>query len=135
MPEVRVDGVMAGPPPVVYGVVADVEQYPAFVPNVRRVRLDGDIVEMTVQVGPLELVWAHRVVFDPYRAIRLRLARGPFTHMDIDWTFAPDPAGTAVTYRTQWELSLRVPGAGFIIQNALRANVEQTIRAFQQRVL
>jgi len=134
MPELREQVVVAAPVEQVYRVVADVDAYPRFLPGVRAVRRQGDLVEMTVQVGPLELTWTHRAEFEENRAIRLRLVQGPFRRLDGCWTFTPTPEGTLATYHTIWELDLPIPGARLAVSQALKANLQRTIRAFAERI-
>ncbi|MFN8535199.1 MAG: SRPBCC family protein [Dehalococcoidia bacterium] len=134
MPELFEEVILKAPVEDVYPVVADVERYPEFLPDVRLVRRQGDLVEMTVQAGPLELTWVHEVTMIENREIRLKLVRGPFRQLDGIWTFSETPEGTHVSYRTIWELDLPVPGAGFVVSRALKANVEGTMRAFVARI-
>ncbi|GIW07057.1 MAG: ubiquinone-binding protein [Dehalococcoidia bacterium] len=134
MPELVEEVVLTAPVEDVYQVVADVERYPDFLPDVKAVRRQGDLIEMTVQAGPLELTWVHRADFVENREIRLTLVRGPFRRLDGRWTFTPVEDGTHVTYRTVWELDLPLPGAGFVVSRALKANVEGTVRAFVNRI-
>jgi ribosome-associated toxin RatA of RatAB toxin-antitoxin module len=118
----------------VYTVVADVESYPGFLPGVRRVRRNGDLVEMTVQAGPLELTWTHRATFVEDEKIVLKLVQGPFKKLDGLWSFEDLGGKTAVRYLTDWDLSLTVPGATYFVQRALTANVGQTMSAFKRRI-
>lgn len=134
MPELLEEVILTAPVEEVYPVVADVERYPEFLPDVKAVRREGDLVEMTVQAGPLELTWVHRAEFVENREIRLTLVRGPFRRLDGRWSFTPVDGGTLVTYRTAWDLNLPLPGAGLIVSRALKANLEGTIRAFVRRI-
>lgn len=134
MPKLVQDAVIAAPIHDVYKVVADVEAYPEFLPGVRRVRRDGDRIEMTVQAGPLELTWTHQATFAPDSRITLRLIQGPFKKLDGLWTFEENEGGTAVRNVTDWELSLTVPGATFLVSKALSANMGDTMKAFRKRI-
>lgn len=134
MPEFSQVATIPAPTAEVYTVVADVERYPEFVPGVLRVVRNGDLVEMTVLAGPLELAWVHRVTFVPDKEIAMTLVRGPFKRLDGRWRFEPNGDSTLVTYHTAWELDLHLPGAGFIVSRALNANVHQTMQAFRRRI-
>ena len=124
---------VAAPPATVYAIVADVESYPGFLSDVRAVRRTGDLVEMTVQAGPLELTFVNRVRFEPPSAIHLDLVRGPFKTMSAVWRFTPLGAGALVRYEARFELALRVPGAGRVVAAAIAANAERTVDAFRRQ--
>ncbi len=124
---------VAAPPGIAFDVVAAVERYPEFLGDVKAVRRTGDIVEMTVQAGPLELTFANRARFDRPRRIDLDLVRGPFKAMQAAWQFTPEAGGTRVRYEAAFELALKVPGAGRVVAAALAANAERTVEAFRQR--
>jgi ribosome-associated toxin RatA of RatAB toxin-antitoxin module len=120
----------------VYQVVADVERYPEFLPGVDKVtRLEGDLVEMTVRMGPVDVTWTSRAELKPYESIVIELVKGPFRQMDVRWEFTPQGDRTLVRYVTDFELSLPVPGIRRIAARAIKANADLTMRAFRQRVL
>ena len=129
-------GEIEAPVETVYQVVADVEQYPGFLPGVKEViRLAGDIVEMTVSLGPLEVSWKSKATFKPYKSIVIDLVEGPFRQMDVRWEFAPHGDATQVKYVTDFELSMPLPGIRRIAARAIAANTDATLRAFRRRVL
>lgn len=129
-------GEIDAPVAKVYQVVADVEKYPEFLPGVSKVvRLAGDIVEMTVSLGPIEVSWKSKAIFDPYESIVIDLVEGPFRQMDVKWEFTPQGDKTRVRYATDFELNLRVPGLSRIVAKAIAANTDATMRAFRRRVL
>lgn len=134
MPEIRREARIAAPPEQVFDVVADVERYPEFLGDVRAVRRTGDLIEMTVQGGPLELRFTNRARFDRPSAITLDLVSGPFKTMHARWTFEPAEGGTRVTYLADFDLALKVPGAGRMVAAALAANAERTVEAFRRRI-
>lgn len=134
MPRIREETVVNAPIHDVYRVVADVETYPDFLPGVRRVRRDGDRIQMTVQAGPLELTWTHQATFVEDKEISLKLVQGPFRKLDGLWTFQDLGGKTAVRYVTDWELSLTVPGATFFVSKALSSQMGDTMKAFKKRI-
>jgi len=120
----------------VYQVVADVEKYPEFLPGVKRVvRLEGDLVEMTVGLGPIDVTWISRASLAPFESIVIDLVEGPFRQMDVRWEFTPQGGRTKVKHTTEFELRLPMPGMGRIVSRAIEANTDATIRAFRRRVL
>ena len=133
MAEIVREALVAAAPEVVFDVVADVERYPDFLPDVKSVRREADRVTMTVQAGPIELRFTNRARFDRPRAIDLDLVEGPFKTMRARWSFEPAPGGTRVRYQAQFELALNLPGAGRIAAAALAANADRTVQAFRQQ--
>jgi len=134
VPKIREETTVDAPIHDVYSVVADVETYPDFLPGVRRVRRDGDNIQMTVQAGPLELTWTHQATFVEDKEIILKLVQGPFRKLDGLWTFRDAGGKTEVRYVTDWELSLTVPGATFFVTKALSSQMADTMKAFKKRI-
>jgi ribosome-associated toxin RatA of RatAB toxin-antitoxin module len=98
---IEITGEIAAPVNKVYQVVADVERYPEFLPGVREVeRLEGDIVEMTVSMGLIDVSWKSKATFKPYESIVIDLVEGPFRQMDVRWGFTPEGDRTRVKYTT-----------------------------------
>ena len=123
------------PVETVYQIVADVERYPEFLPGVKRVaRLEGDLVEMTVGLGPIDVTWTSKASLTPYESIVIDLVEGPFRRMDVRWEFAPQGDRTWIKYTTDYELRLSLPGMGRIVSRAIQANTDATMRAFRRRV-
>jgi ribosome-associated toxin RatA of RatAB toxin-antitoxin module len=128
-------GEIDAPVETVYQVVADVERYPEFLPGVKRVaRLEGDWVEMTVGLGPIDVTWTSKASLTPYESIVIDLVEGPFRQMDVRWEFVPQGKGTRIKYTTDYELRLSLPGMGRIVSRAIEANTEATMRAFRRRI-
>ena len=129
-------GEIDAPVEQVYRVVADVDRYPEFLPGVTKVaRLEADIVEMTVSLGPIDVSWKSRATFRPNESIVIELVEGPFRQMDVKWEFTPQGDGTRARYATDFELNLRLPGIHRIAARAIEANAHATIEAFRQRIL
>mgnify|MGYP001077083921 CR=1 FL=1 len=129
-------GEIEAPVAKVYQVVADVEKYPEFLPGVRQVRrLEGDLVEMTVSMGPLDVSWTSRATLQPYASIVIDLVEGPFRQMGVRWEFTPRGESTGIRYVTEFELLLRLPGINRIATRAIAANTDATMEAFRRRVL
>ena len=126
-------GEIDAPVETVYRVVADVTKYPEFLPGVASVKQQGDIVEMTVNMGPMYVTWKSRATLEPSAWIEIDLVEGPFKQMDVRWEFTPRGDATEVRYVTHFDL--RVPGISRIVARAIKANTESTIRAFRKRIL
>jgi coenzyme Q-binding protein COQ10 len=135
MPQLDLSAHIAAPVDLVYQVVADVEQYPTFLPDVAAVDRRDDIVAMTLRMGLISTQLVTRARFTPHQTIELSLVEGPFRRFDARWTFAPAGAGTDVTYHADYELpligSLFAGPARFL----LAQQTERQIRAFEARVI
>ncbi|MCP4540190.1 MAG: hypothetical protein GY832_23880 [Chloroflexi bacterium] len=129
------EGEIAAPIEKVYQVVADVDKYSEFLPGVKQVTLDGDIVEMTVGLGPTDVSWKSQAVMELNESIVINLVEGPFKQMDVKWEFSSVGDKTIVKNTTDFELDLRIPGIGKIAAKALEANTNVTIKAFRDRIL
>lgn len=83
-----------------FALVADVEQYPKFVPlcerlTVRRRGVDNGkeilVADMAIGYKMIRETITTRVTLDrPKLAIGVSYLEGPFHHLDSDWRFTPD---------------------------------------------
>jgi coenzyme Q-binding protein COQ10 len=100
-----------------FDLVADVEQYPKFLPlcealAVKKREQDGDkpvlICEMTVGYHAIRETFTSRVALDP-SILEVRAGSvpeypsGPFRHVDNRWTFAESPGGCDVQFYISYE--------------------------------
>ena len=97
-----------------FGLVADVEQYPEFVPlcedlRVRRRAQSGEgietlVAEMRVGYKAISETFTTRVTLDePRLRILVEYVEGPFSFLENRWTFKPDPAGCTVEFYITYE--------------------------------
>jgi coenzyme Q-binding protein COQ10 len=114
-------------PELMFQVVADVEQYPRFLPWVVALRVlsrehvaDREVVtaEMAVGFGALREKYTSRVVLDRItRTIDVAQTTGPFKTLENHWRFAPEGAGCRVEFAIAYEFKSRllnaVAGAAF----------------------
>ena len=112
---------------LMYRVVADVEQYPKFLPWVVALRVlsrerveSREVVsaEMAVGYGALREKYTSRVVLDPTaRAIDVAQTSGPFRILENHWRFTPEGEGCRVEFSIAYEFKSRllnaVAGAAF----------------------
>jgi coenzyme Q-binding protein COQ10 len=110
-----------------YRVVADVEQYPKFLPWVVALRVlsrtpdDGREVltaQMAVGYGAMREKYTSRVILDPaVRTIDVAQTDGPFKVLENHWRFTPDETGCRVDFSIAYEFKSRllnaVAGAAF----------------------
>jgi len=110
-----------------YRVVADVEQYPKFLPWVVALRVlsrspdagrEIVLAEMAVGYGALREKYTSRVVLDPVaRSVDVTQTTGPFRQLENRWRFTPESAGCRVDFSIVYEFKNRllnaVAGAAF----------------------
>lgn len=137
MRDVRRSALLPYQPAQVYGLVADVERYPEFLPwcTAARILTQSD-EEVTVTLGLSSglargsFTTRNRLV--PERSVEMRLVEGPFSMLEGRWEFAPiQDAGTRA------ELLMRFETRGFLSGIALGPAFEhacnQMVDAFARR--
>lgn len=92
----------------VYGLVADVERYPEFLPwctGARILAQEGELVTVTLGLssGIARASFTTRNRLDPGRAVTMSLVDGPFEHLEGRWDFTPiRSAGTRADLHVQF---------------------------------
>ena len=104
-----------------FRVVADVEQYPKFVPWCAALRVlsrervknrDVLMAEMAVGFGALREKYTSRVVLDSgARALDVAQTSGPFRQLENHWRFTPMHEGCQVEFSLAYEFKSRVLNA------------------------
>jgi len=94
MRDVRRSAHLPYAPAQIYGLVADVERYPEFLPWCTEARiLAQDDDEMTVTLGLSSGLARARFTtrnrLDPVRSVTMSLVDGPFDHLEGRWEFTP----------------------------------------------
>ena len=82
----------------VFGLVADIERYPEFLPGWKRARiLDRNdnrlLVEQQLQTGPAIFRFHSTALLEPCSGIHITATDGPFHDLHIDWCFTPSIDG------------------------------------------
>ena len=99
---------------LMYSVVADVEQYPKFLPWVVALRVltwrqNGLTAEMAVGYGALRERYTSDVSLDPAaRTIDVVEIKGPFKCLENHWRFTPKDEGCEVEFSVKFEFSNRL---------------------------
>jgi len=106
---------------LMFQVVADVEQYPKFLPWVvalrvlSREQVNGRAVvmaEMAVGYGALREKYTSRVILDaPARTIDVAQTTGPFKVLENHWRFTPEEGGCRVDFSLAYEFKNRILNA------------------------
>lgn len=125
-------------PQRMFDIVADLEDYPRFIPNCRAmsVRRDpaatvGDVrlAKMTLAFGPITQSYTSRVMLDAEaRSIRAKAVDGPFAYLDSIWTFDPEGQGTRVRFEIDFKISNPLIAA--VAEPAFAAKQEEIMLAF-----
>jgi ribosome-associated toxin RatA of RatAB toxin-antitoxin module len=108
MRDVRRSALLPYAPAQVFGLVADVERYPEFLPWCTEARiLSGDDREVTVRLGLASgIARAHfttRNRLEPHRTVTMSLVDGPFDRLEGRWDFTPiADAGTRADLHVQF---------------------------------
>jgi coenzyme Q-binding protein COQ10 len=124
-------------PQRMYEIVADLEDYPRFVPNCRAMEVKPDpsgdadtlLARMTLYFGPITQAYTSRVRKDPEaRTIRAKAVDGPFAYLDSIWSFESEGQGTRVRFEIDFKISNPLIAA--IAEPAFAAKQEEIMRAF-----
>jgi coenzyme Q-binding protein COQ10 len=84
-----------------FAVVADVKDYPSFVPWCSGARIHREdqreiVAELVIGFGPFQESFTSQVTLDRPRQVLVRAIEGPLEHLTNTWTFAPVTAATHV---------------------------------------
>ena len=142
MPSFRTTRRVRHSPVQMFHLVADVEQYPDFLPlcedlRVRRRAESGEgvetlVAEMSVGYKAIRETFTTRVTLDePRLRILVEYVEGPFSYLENRWTFKPDPAGCLVEFYISYEFKSFALGMlmGSMFERAFRKFAE----AFETR--
>jgi ribosome-associated toxin RatA of RatAB toxin-antitoxin module len=108
MREVRRNAILPYAPEAVYGLVADVERYPEFLPwctTAKVLAREGDAVTVSLGLasGLARASFTTRNCLDPGRSVTMSLVDGPFDELEGRWDFTPiGDAGTRVDLQVRF---------------------------------
>lgn len=137
MPDLAFERHVPHPPEQMYELVADLAAYPRFIPNCTRMKVEKDrgtpddvrYARMTIRFGPLTQSYTSRVFADPEaRTISAHAVDGPFSHLDSEWAFEPEGAGTCVRFTIDFNISNPLIAA--IAEPAFAAKQDEILDAF-----
>ena len=122
-------------PQKMYEIVADLEDYPRFVPNCKAMAVRPDSADntklamMTLFFGPITQAYTSRVVLDPVaHTIKAKAVDGPFAYLDSVWSFEPEGMGTRVRFEVDFKISNVLIAA--VAEPAFAAKQAEIIQAF-----
>ena len=102
MPRHEEQKTLAYPPDELFSVVADVKDYPSFVPWCTRARVHREtpqelVAELEIGFGPFRESFTSQVALDRPRKVLVRATEGgPLEHLTNAWTFTPEGDRTHV---------------------------------------
>jgi coenzyme Q-binding protein COQ10 len=103
MPRHAEQKTLAYPADELFSVVADVKQYPSFVPwcsgaRIRREDPREIIADLDIGFGPFQESFTSQVTLDRPRQVMVRAVEGPLEHLTNSWTFTPIGPQTRVEF-------------------------------------
>ncbi len=123
-------------PEQMFDLVADIRDYPNFLPWVIALRVRQDnatdtLADMIVGFKGLRETFTSRVSKQRPDHIHVDYVDGPLKHLRNEWRFRPDPAGCAVDFSVDFAFKSRIfeKLAGKVFDTALR----RMIGAFETR--
>ncbi|WIJ23623.1 type II toxin-antitoxin system RatA family toxin [Devosia sp. RR2S18] len=125
-------------PQRMFEIVADLEDYPRFVPNCRAMEVRQDpgagpedvrLARMTLHFGPITQAYTSRVTVDHEQlTISAKAVDGPFAYLDSVWSFEPEGMGTRVRFEINFKISN--PFIAAVAEPAFAAKQQEIMRAF-----
>ncbi len=123
-------------PDQLFDLVADIGKYPQFLPwcvasRVRRRTGNELLADLTIGFGPFRESFTSRVTLSPPGSIHVQYENGPFRYLHNSWEFRPDPQGTMVDFRVDFEFRSRIlqVAIGAVFTEAVR----RMVSAFHRR--
>lgn len=136
MPSYKEKTLVPYPPDQLFDLVADVGDYPRFLPwcVAARVKSRSEsllIADLTIGFGPFRESFTSRVTLERPRRILVAYENGPFKYLKNQWIFLPDPNGTRVDFFVDFEFRSRLlqKAIGIVFNEAVR----RMVNAFRKR--
>ena len=125
-------------PQRMFEIVADLADYPSFVPNCKAMDVrpdpaanDADVrlARMTLYFGPITQAYTSRVTADAQAlTITAKAVDGPFAYLDSLWQFEPEGMGTRVRFEIDFKISN--PFIAAVAEPAFAAKQAEIMQAF-----
>ena len=128
-------------PDQMYDLVADVAQYPKFLPWCAAARINRTTEIEGAKVIEADLVISFKVfrekfgskvtLYDDRRRIDTEYLDGPFKYLESQWTFDPAPEGCTVNFHVDFEFrnAILQKVIGLVFNEAM----QRIVRAFEDR--
>jgi coenzyme Q-binding protein COQ10 len=125
-------------PQRMFDIVADLSDYPRFIPNCKAMEVRPDpaangadvrLAKMTLYFGPITQAYTSRVRIDAKAlTISAKAVDGPFAYLDSVWSFEPEGMGTRVRFEIDFKISN--PFIAAIAEPAFAAKQDEIMQAF-----
>jgi len=129
--------VVAYSPEQIYGLVADVERYPEFLPwciGARVKRREGRLLFADLIIGYKMIRERFTSRVDPQRdrmRIDVTYTEGPFRYLNNHWVFEPHPDGCMIDFYVDFEFKNRMLQS--VIGLFFNEAVKRMVQAFETR--
>ena len=146
MPRVESSVVINGPPDKVFALARDIESFPEFMPDLKKVtilekNLDGNRV-VSEFVGFIKdfritIKWVEEDEWDEQaKTCRFKLVKGDFKSYSGMWTFEPADGGTKYTsvIDFEYEIPLIGPIIKSLVAKLMKQNVDNMLNAIKDKV-
>jgi coenzyme Q-binding protein COQ10 len=123
-------------PEQMYGLVADIERYPEFLPwcvaaRIRERTADTITADLVIGFRMIRERFTSHVKLDPPGRIDVAYAEGPFKYLDNHWTFERVPGGCRIDFFVKFEFKSRVLQK--VIEVLFSEAVKRMVAAFEGR--
>jgi coenzyme Q-binding protein COQ10 len=122
-------------PEQLFDLVADVGQYPQFLPwcvaSRVRSRIDNHLIsDLTIGFGPFRESFSSRVTLDRPNRVTVKYEKGPFRYLNNQWDFAAHGTGAEVAFFVDFEFRSRILQAaiGMVFNEAVRRMVNAFLK-------
>lgn len=121
-----------------FSVVADVKDYPAFVPwcsgaNIQRESQQEIVADLQIGFGPFQESFTSQVTLDRPRQVQVRaIEAGPLEHLTNTWTFTPQGDSTHVDFVIDFQFKSHL--LDHVANNMFYQAATRMMAAFESRV-
>ena len=120
-----------------FAVVADVKDYPLFVPwcsgaRIRRADEHTIIADLVIGFGPFQESFTSEVTLDRPRQVLVRAVDGPLEHLTNSWTFTPVADRTQVDFIVDFQFKSHL--LNHVAVQTFHSAAIRMMSAFESRV-
>lgn len=127
--------IVAYSPEQLFDLVADVGQYPAFLPwcvgaTVKSRTATDLTADLVIGFGPFREGFTSHVELDRPHRLVVRYEKGPFRYLNNQWSFSSDPRGCQVQFFVEFEFRSRLlqSAIGVVFNEAVRRMVNAFLK-------
>jgi len=120
-----------------FAVVADVKDYPLFVPWCSGARIHREdqreiIADLVIGFGPFQEAFTSQVTLDRPRQVLVRAVEGPLEHLTSTWTFTSVSEGTRVDFFIDFQFKSHL--LDHVVNEMFHEAATRMMSAFESRV-